>query len=569
MGGGPLLEFPVACAVDTLDAQDESGSLRWRGWRTLADGTIRAEFEETGPLWGSKRHLFLCRPSSLEIRCALQGKNQRINHVNYLLRREGSRERGAQAHHSSAYAPRFDWNKGRVLLEPTGEDSLGCQQWFSPPPFCYGLKLGPEWVAAGIAAAEGEQNFTSFDYRGRQGLSLTLSYEGHTAVQGEFTTPGLIFCFGASEENAAVARYVEELKTLGLVHPSRHEPAAWWAEPIFCGWGQQRFDYRRDHGGSENGSFINVGSYASEAAYRHYLSVLEDHGLNPGTVIVDFEWAEHAALGHPDPRRWVNMRGFIDEQHNKGRRVLLWYAPLFTWGLPPEACMTLDGRPVAADPTSPAWRRIAAAEVRRMISPEAGCLNADGFKIDFTQCVPSEVGPIRCHLDSKWSLLKPEAPHSFPPLGRERGELIRTHGNKWGAEMLRELISHIHGEMKRAKPDALLITHTANPAFAGVVDALRLNDLNGLPSADALEIMTNRAAIAKACNPGWLIDTDNDLMSSKQMWRAYVELQPRLGIPDSYYAYGIAESGEAFGPEDWAHLARVWANYRRSLTAQR
>jgi hypothetical protein len=97
------------------------------------------------------------------------------------------------------------------------------------------------------------------------------------------------------------------------------------------------------------------------------------------------------------------------------------------------------------------------------------------------------------------------------------------------------------------------------------VDVLRLNDLDG-ECQDVLGVMQNRAKIARMCSKNWLLDTDNDLMVDKARWRAYIQLQPQLGIPDTYYASAIANSQEQFDEDDYALLRRVWAEYRQTLS---
>jgi len=136
--------------------------------------------------------------------------------------------------------------------------------------------------------------------------------------------------------------------------------------------------------------------------------------------------------------------------------------------------------------------------------------------------------------------------------------------SKWGVEILREYIRLIYENMKIHKPDSMLITHTPNPYFTEIVDVLRLNDLDG-ECQDVLGVMQNRAKIARMCAQNWLLDTDNDLMVDKARWRAYIQLQPQLGIPDTYYASAIAHSQEQFDEDDYALLRQVWAEYRQSL----
>ena len=411
--------------------------------------------------------------------------------------------------------------------------------------------------------------FLSFDYTGSRGASFRLTYEGHTAVSGTFTSPKLVIGFGHQEKNEAIDSYIHYLRHNDYLPAEQtKEIPAWWHEPIFCGWGQMRYDYRADHDGHENDNFINVTFYCTEQLYRNYIASMEANDINPGTIIIDMGWAQDPALHTPSPKRWTDMRGFIDEQHSKGRKVLLWYTPVVTQGLPDDACMTLFGKPVCPDPTSPVYQQILAEEIRKMISSESDCLNADGFKIDFTQNTPSENGRFLSYINNFWGLINEDnEKYLYPPLA-ERQELIQTHGNKWGVEILREYIRLLHENMKIYKPDSMLITHTPNPYFTEIVDVLRLNDLDG-DCQDVLGVMQNRAAIARMCAQNWLLDTDNDLMVDKARWRAYIQLQPQLGIPDTYYASAIANSQEQFDESDYALLRQVWAQYRESLQVEK
>jgi len=450
-----------------------------------------------------------------------------------------------------------------VHVDPASADSLSCQQWFSPPPFFYGIGADRTWFGAGIEAPPGQWNFMSLSWGGAAEPGFSLDYEGHASVSRSFRTPTLRFDLsGHSGEFEALEFYTEGLAKKGLCERPVRPVPPWWKEPLFCGWGEQRLQFRKEHGGSELGSWINAGDYSTEQFYRKNLAVLGEKGVNPGIVVIDCFWAEESARGKPNPLRWADMRGFIDGQHRLGRKVLLWYSPILAEGLPLNACMTVDGRRIAADPESPEFRAIAAEEIRRMISGDEGCLDADGFKIDFTQNIPSERGTFRNYLDTRRNIISERGEDNYPPLG-ERRELVRQHGAAWGCELVRAYIEAVRIPLKAVKEDALLVTHTANPRLADLVDMLRLNDMDGT-SPDVLGIMGARARIAKACNPRWLIDTDNDLMVSREMWRRYMELQPSLGNPDTYYATGIATSGEAFAEEDYELLRRVFNEYRQS-----
>jgi len=556
-----VIQFGIDSAIDSLDEKERLTSIQMKSQSD--DGFI---FTIHSLLWKNKEVQIQCFDDAIHYFVTIEGEGQAIDRVNFLLNRDSTSTTGFDC----VYVPRFDWKEGKVIVPTSAQESLGCQQWLSPPPFCYGLKADNEVVAVGIAAAPNTSNFISFDYVGDHDENhYSLTYEGHTCVSRTFTTPTLLFLFGYEEENQAVKGYIKYLRDTGFLPKlSEKKLPDWWSEPIFCGWGEMRYEYRLDHDFGENGTFINVTRYANESVYRNYIDELEQHGVNPGTIIIDMGWADEPGLWRPSKRRWIDMRKFIDEQHEIGRKVLLWYTPVVTSGFPLEACMTLNNEPVAPDPSNPLYKEIMKEQIFRMLSSEEGCLNADGFKIDFTQNTPSENGRFRNYLTSFWGLIQDDQgtpnKYVYPELmERPNQELIKTFAPIWGVEVLRAYIEVIYSTMKQVKEDSVLITHTANPYFADIVDILRLNDLDG-DCDNVLEIMTNRFEIAKACNPNWLIDTDNDLMYDKEKWRAYIQLQPQLGIPDTYYITGIATSMEKFTSDDYDLLNLVWNNYRKN-----
>lgn len=515
---------------------------------------------------GTKRYHLIFAEDWYELYCTIEGgEGGNIDRIRFFAQENGAAKPSGIARY---YVPRFDWSLGKVHRAPQETDSISCHQWLSPGPFFYGIEQQAQWFGMGIGAAVGTCDFLSMDWsvdERMDGFALDLNYEGHGILGTEvFESPHLIFTLRPeTDENDALRQYIGRLIDAGLIAHTPRDIPAWWREPIFCGWGQQRFDFRLDHDGHENGNWINAGDYATEVFYRRQMDLFESKGIDPGIVIIDCFWAKTPIMAAPHPLKWQDMRTFIDEQHARGRKVLLWFTPILFDGLPIEACITLEGRPIAGDPSSPVYRDILAREIEHMLSDAPGCLNADGFKIDFTQNISSERGRFRDILKDRWAIISEEEPKMYPSLD-SRTELIQTTEPIWGLELIRAYLQAIREPMKRIKQDSLLITHTANPYLADEVDMLRLNDMDGL-SPDVLGIMKNRAEIALSCNPNWLIDTDNDLMTCKAMWREYIQLQLQLGNPDTYYASGIAQSHESFDDDDYALLRSVFAEYRKKL----
>lgn len=510
-------------------------------------------------LFAEKNLIFTFYPEYFTLKAVVRGVCKEITDITYCAsgRKEGF---------SRYISPRFDWDVGTVVKDITEDDILSCQQWLSPPPFVFVYTDNVHYCAIGVMAKPGHNTYVSMKHLGASN-ACSLQMEGHLSVDGCYETPALVFAPSAKYWNDAVMAYKDILMAHGAIPVVQEKKIPqWWKEPIFCGWGQMRYDYRQDHDNEENGNFINVTDYCTQKRYEEYLRSLEQNDINPGTIIIDMGWAQDPAMAKPNPHKWEDMRGFIDAQHRLGRHVLLWYTPVVTQGLPDSACLMLEGRPVAPDPTSPVYQTILKEQIRLMLSEAPDALNADGFKIDFTQNTPSEEGVFKDYLNSFWGLINENNEKHLYSHRADRRELIQVYDpTVWGVELLRRYIGNLYTYMKEIKSDSVLITHTANPYFADVVDILRLNDLDG-ESDNVLDIMTARAQIAQIGCKYWLIDTDNDLMINKSRWRDYIALQPKLGIPDTYYATHIAASGEAFGEAEYDLLRQVFAKYRQMMS---
>jgi hypothetical protein len=226
------------------------------------------------------------------------------------------------------------------------------------------------------------------------------------------------------------------------------------------------------------------------------------------------------------------MREWIAERHAAGPKVLLWWRAWAPHGLPAEECV-LDarGRPVAADPTNPAYRERLRATMAELLHPDG--LDADGLKVDFTQRAPSGAGLV-------------------------------AHGGSWGIAMLHELLTAIHDAAKTAKPGALVITHTPHPSFGDVCDMVRLNDVldsdvEGAP-VPAVDQLRFRHAVVSRSMPHHLVDTDQWPIQSRADWLDYAAAQAGLGVPSLYYVEAIDNSREPISGADLEQVARWWGD---------
>jgi len=435
---------------------------------------------------------------------------------------------------------------------------------FSPPPFAFGLgrrdATGPTDIPGGswlgLSARDAVENltFTTLRYEPLDaGFWLRLSYEGHTRVDGEWTSPAFVLR-PAADAFDVVAGHRADLVEHGFATAAPVEGPAWWDEPMFCGWGAQcarsASDFRRSIEASASGEPDEVDddiivraapAYARESAYEEFLGRLEENGIVPGTVVVDDRWQAEYGTATPDLEHWPDLKRWIADRHARGQRVLLWWKAWDPSGLPVEECVTdPTGRAVSVDPANPAYLAHLREIVAGLLSADG--LDADGFKVDFTQRAPS-------------------------------GRHLRGTPGPWGAAALHLMLRTLHEAAKETKPDALVVMHAVHPSFGDVGDMVRLNDVLqydvGHDPAPVAEQVVVRQRIVRAALPGHPIDTDQWPMPNRDEWLAYAKAQSRLGVPALYYAESIDRSGEPILPEHLAIVRDTWDEYRELVAGRR
>jgi hypothetical protein len=528
---GPPLELSLLFAVDKVGERDE----------TLGLGSVRVEGDEVvvprrSTAWASAELRIRCdADADAVVLTGVVTGSGAVGEVS-LLGGRGVLASGAAGLFPSAVtfrevftpAPTEPVQPVRDAFVPASIGVVGdarAGRWhglFSPAPLCFAVSAGGPWHAIGLTAPVEELRFPELRYDPLDGgFRLVADYEGHTGVDGTFATPPVELRFGANDPYDALADHTRGLR------PERELLVAdWWREPILCGWGAQCLLARQDGG--------SPASYATQRVYDEFLDTLARHDIVPGTVVVDDRWQREYGTGEPDEKAWPDLRGWIDRRHADGQKVLLWWKAWDPEGVPADLCVrTADGRQVALDAGVPAAADFLASRIHVLLSPEG--LDADGLKIDFTQRAPS-------------------------------GASLRPTGDTWGIALLHRMLDTIYRAAKRAKPDALIVTHTPHPAFADVTDMIRLNDLairepSGKPVAPA-DQMRFRAGVVRAALPDHPIDTDDWPMPDRAEWRRYAAEKTELGVPALYYVDGIDESGEAFDASDYELIRTTWRSYR-------
>lgn len=544
--GRRLMELFVLSSVDPWAGRDDTVQIGEWEVATTPSATVYS-LRTTSAAWDEKIFRLRCRPRRFSYEIELRGRG-RLTDVLYFggytsaSRRWGSGFFPSGQHFQRGFNPEPISEEthefapsGTARIDMQGVSLPGKGDWyFTPPPFCLAFEGHTNWISMGVEAQPGANRWTSYTYHGGRGFHLALSYEGYTTVDGSYTLPAIGFDFGPDPWTVLHA-HVQMLRTV------QHAPAqitraqpAWWFEPIYCGWGTQCYQAAVAGGLAPD--------YAQQALYEQWLHTLAQHGIVPGTVVIDDKWQATYGDNIVDHARWPDLPRFIAEQHAAGKRVLLWFKAWDWEGVPINECITnAAGTPVAVDPSNPAYERRLRTAVRRMLARDG--YNADGFKIDFTARIPAGPG-------------------------------MRLHGDAWGLELMKRLLGIIYDEAKRTKPDALIITHTPHPYLADVLDMLRLNDTLelGLLANPALgrnigPAMARRARIARIACPDAPIDTDNWPVRDRAAWREYMRIQPDLGVPALYFVTHIDRTQEPLEAEDYALIRDVWARYRAARRA--
>jgi hypothetical protein len=532
--GERCLELFVPSSVHTAHGQDD----------TVATGAFTVEhqgadavvtLDARSSVWRRKTYRFVCTPERIRFEIEVEGEGD-LTDVHYFgghhsaLVRWGSGYawsgtslvRGFNPEPTVDEQPYFPPAAGS-LIDATGVPLPGRSHWFfTPPPYCFAFEReGGGWIGMGVEAEPGRNGYGEYRYHAQRGaFHLTLAFDGRTSVSGTLLLPAIGIDF-AADPYAVLAAHAAALRARGAA-PARPrvDRPAWWRRPIFCGWGAQCHLATRDGG--------RASDHATEGHYRDFLARLAEHGVVPGTVVIDDKWQATYGENAADPAKWPRLRAFVDEQHEAGRRVLLWLKAWDPEGLPLEECVTnAAGTAVGCDPTNPACEARLRASVRRMLTADG--YDADGFKLDFTARMPTGPG-------------------------------LTSHGDAWGLELMKAYLSILHGEAKAAKRDALVITHTPHPYLADVLDMIRLNDIN--VGSDVPRAMRHRARVAAAACPEALVDTDNWPLADRAAWRGYLEVQRELGVPALYLATHLDTTGEPLLPEDYDLIRRVWGGSR-------
>ncbi|MHB1234214.1 MAG: hypothetical protein ACYCZK_00890, partial [Microbacteriaceae bacterium] len=531
-------QLSLIASVDRLDRPDEAYALQPVRVEEISGdlvagetvgGEVRLVFESASTAWESRTVTLRCTPDAVRVSVTVRG-NGLLSEVTLLggravLASGASGVFRSGTEFASVFVP-TPTEPVAVVRPASAAAQLGVvgdaepgrlHGIFSPPPLCFafgrqqaaGATRIPDgdWLGVSLVAPVQALTFTTLRYDPLDGGFLVrLAYEGHSRVAGEWTSPELVLRPAAGPFQA-IADYRDDLILRDWAPAVPIARAAWWDEPIFCGWGAQCAEAaalsRADVGVpvvAPDGFILPAMAslapdLARQSLYDRWLDRLQEHELSPGTIVIDDRWQADYGTNTVDTEKWPDLRGWIRQRHEAGQRVLLWFKAWDAHGLPAELCVRdAAGNPVAADPSNPRYLQALHDQVVAMLSPDG--LDADGFKVDFTQRTPSGAALVS-HGDAVDGSLEARDGDG---------------GGVWGIAALHALISTIHTAAHEAKPDALVVTHAVHPSFGGVSDMVRLNDVLEHDAQGALVPVVDqlrfRHAVAAAALPAHPIDTD-------------------------------------------------------------
>jgi len=527
------------------------------------DQAVTLSFKERSSQWANKRVFFVCGNDFIEFFYQVEGKAE-IERAHFFRGYFGGEERGMAGEIDEVYStcPNFQeklyFHPGESFTISAGnvlEMPVGCQA-FASPCDCMGLhdRRDRKYLSVGLATQPGQYTWDAFQWNPPVSIPVTqyppdnslagafaAVYEGKLRVDGTWRSPKLVMTF-ARDRYDVLGQYLRHCYNRGyMVKPPQRRPVGWWREPIYCTWHDQvaMVEARSERDGS--GGLTSASDTCTEKNCTRWIGSMEKNHCRPGIVILDDAWAVNRNSGKADPKKWPDMRGWIEKCHTRGIRVMLWVCAWSTDGIPAGECIMRDGTPVACDITNPEYLKRFRDMIRLWFSSASGCLNADGVKLDGMMSLPT-------------------------------GKNLRSCGNIWGLELQRLYLKTLYEEAKNHKPDVCISTYALNPYLAEFTDMVRAGDMFHARLTPH-ESLCHRVALYRIAMPNAVIDTDGQFSQyALDDYADELQRQAELGVPTLYNAERIARQ-RFFQPkhnapvtkDDYKQFADVFAEYRRRM----
>jgi hypothetical protein len=376
---------------------------------------------------------------------------------------------------------------GDQMTSVTHKMGLGLASWFFPLPTHYILGTYHEMLFLGLDDVYDFSEWT-IGYDGSKIRDWHLEYGSHLQFRrGQtITSPRWIGFFMNTDDPfdpwPVYTSILRQKKKITSDHSNRPK---WWADLNYVTWGDQHV-YAD---GRKTQTYRQTETNLSETTVRRWLDIIERNKLPFKTVTIDGYWCQQIGHWHADPQRFPDMRRFVDELHRRGYKVIFWYCPFEAERTAPvyrehpeyfvdeivqqqlflEKDIKVDVRP-RYDYTDPRVRRFIRQDIRRMLSSEPTCYNADGLKLDFYGSAPS-------------------------------GKRVKAfHDPAWGVghRFIHKAQALLYRWAKHFKPDCRIDGENGNPFFSDYTDSLRAWDW----CEPDYTVYNNRVKLASVICPG-------------------------------------------------------------------
>ncbi len=553
-------------AIDMPDKKDISQNPPELTIQETETGNVELKISCDSNIWEHKIHRYLFKAEAIEYSTEIFGHGK-IDRAHYFRGILGSDELASVPGFNQIFSPQVNFIDKRDFFvnefhaiaagnyQEICDTVWGCGLHGAPLCFVCHDEDKPPFMAAGILTRPGENLFHAFEVNylspaDKQNIhdsiigtqAFSLKYDGHVTVDGSWQSPTLQLRF-AQHKMGALDQYMHDLEQFGANIKRQYPYDAWTYEPLFCTWHEQvalgiKQINRNNLGFAETEGGAHYFDALTQEKTLHWLAVLEQHNIKPGTIILDAKWQIDNGDPVADKSKFPDMRGFVEQCHAKNIKVILWFNGWDRSGIPDAECCLIDGKPAKVDPTNPAYRARVKRYMKRMLSAEPDCYNADGLKIDGMTAPPE-------------------------------GDSVQLTKPLYGFELSRALLELIYYAAKAVKKDCAIGQFTAAPYFADLCDFARTGDLyavKGDPNA------TNefRVAILQLVMPDVAKDTDgtlrfNYLLPDEEALKS----QEKIGVPSIYQAEYLIRRRQ-FGVQSvkliennlYREIADSWRRYR-------
>ena len=391
---------------------------------------------------------------------------------------------------------------------------------FTPPPLAVVVQNGKQKILVAVKAKPGWHHFNFVDFKiSKNKMRVIIDLEGHSDPEKTKKHINVYAITSTDKESnlELLSRGMKQLYPESYVDNKKNIPD-WWKLPIYCGWGDQvAASIAMEGPGAESRAIV----YCTQGLYKRWIERLEFAGIPINTITIDNGWSL-GGVWSPIKSKWPDLGAFVNSQHQKNRKVLLWLATWLTEGVPDQWCARIGKTTLVVDPSNSKYRKFLIDHIRHLLSSKNGGINADGFKIDQLGYTPYE--------------REPQGGENFGrTFSLKSNNKIQIAGEKWGLELLYDLQKLIYDTAKSVKADALISSSTVHPYFHDTFDMVRLHD-TGYLCKDILQAMRVRADLARAVFPNAIIDADNWVHSNYQKWLDYTLKSHTIGVNSLFYA---------------------------------